>query len=193
MGQFTNGHLVLGNCKFSPNDSTWIFMVKKRRKKIGNLWVHACTPVRSCFLIKLRIGTLFFCIKLLWDNVERWRFLNGSQVRLISTRSWVRGGGGLYTPPCCSQNYWSDYRKKCQGVRKRYFIDKYAILSQLKHFCGNGSKSNFHLRVLISRCPRRIWRYPNIFAKQMNEKFQTKPFCVDFFRLKCLFGKISNT
>ena len=77
--------------------------------------------------------------------------VNGSQVRLISTRSWVRGG--VVQPPCCSQNYWSDYRKNCQGVRKRYFIDTYAILSQLKHFCGNGSKLNFRLRVLIPGVP----------------------------------------
>ena len=52
------------------------------------------------------------------------------------------GKGGGYNPPAVAKTT-SYYRKQSQGVRKRYFIDKYAILSQLKHFCGNGANRIF--------------------------------------------------
>ena len=82
------------------------------------------------------------------NNITRF---NGSQVRLFFTRSRVRGGWN--NPPCCSQNYSSEYRKKCQGVRKRYFIDKYAIFSQLKHFVEMGANRIFVYECLFLAAP----------------------------------------
>ena len=66
-------------------------------------------------------------------------------------------------------------------------------LFSIEAFCGNGIILNFALRTRSELAASKLRDFGHVQTQQMNEKNRTKPFHVDFFRLKRLFWKLSNT
>ena len=105
----------------------------------------------------MQIWLWFYCFKI--PIVYRYRKIHSSiksSAIDILTVGVLRFSLGLYRghlPPFeKNKSAFMQQAKKFRGFRGRYFINKYTILSELKHFWWNGSSLNFACIPRLGRC-----------------------------------------
>ena len=111
-------------------------------------------------LVNVLVVANFIAIKIMGH-------FNGFRVTLFSIRWRARGPS-----PLRSQKVLV-WLSKNHVVRGRYFIDKYAISSPLKHFCGNESKSNFRLRTRPELAASKLWHFGDVWTQKSNNVFES--------------------